>query len=176
MTRRQALADAALAVAVTAFAATVTALYGNQFSTADRSVDRWAVLLVTAGGLVLAGRRRAPFAVLAATVAATGAYLLLSYPYGPVFLSLVVAVYTVARHRPLRPALAACAAALPLLLAHVVTHPDALPGWLGLIPGSAWVAVPFVVGATLRMAREADDRAREEALRAGVMDERLRLA
>jgi signal transduction histidine kinase len=114
--------------------------------------------------------------VLAVVTVATSGYLLLSYPYGPVFLPLVVAVYTVARHRPLRPALAAGAAALPLLLAHLLTHPDALPGWLGLIPGSAWVAVPFVVGATIRMAREADDRARAEALRAGVVDERLRLA
>jgi hypothetical protein len=92
VTRRQALADAVLAVAVTAFAATVTALLGDEFSTADRSVERWAVLLAAAGGLVLAGRRRTPFAVLAATAGITAAYLLLSYPYGPVFLPLVVAV------------------------------------------------------------------------------------
>jgi signal transduction histidine kinase len=176
VSRRQARSDAVLAVTVTVFAAGVTGLFGDQFSPVDQPVDRWAVAMVAAAGLTLAASRRAPLPVLAVVAVLTAGYLLLGYPYGPVFLPLVVAVYTVGRHVPLRRALVACAAVLPLLLAHLATHPDALPGWLGVIPGSAWVAVPFVVGATMRMAREADDRARAEALRAGVMDERLRLA
>jgi signal transduction histidine kinase len=176
VSRRQTRSDAALAVAVTAFAAGVTGLIGDQFSPLDRPVDRWAVGMVAAGGLTLAARHRAPLPVLAVVAVLTSGYLLLSYPYGPVFLPFMVAVYTVGRHIPLRRALLACTAVLPLLLAHLAVHPVALPGWLGLIPGSAWVAVPFVVGGTMRMAREAEDRARAEALRAGVIDERLRLA
>jgi hypothetical protein len=66
-----------------------------------------------------------------------------------VFLPLVVAVYTVARHVPLRRALPVAAAVLPLLIAHVPVHPAALPGWVAVLPGSAWVAVPFAAVAVV---------------------------
>ena len=174
--RRQLVADAALAVAVAVFAAVVTGLLVDEFSTVDRTVDRWAVAAVAGSGLVLAARRRAPVTVLAIVAALTSSYLLRGYPYGPVFLPLVVAVYTVARHVPLRRALPAAAAVLPLLLAHVFVHPAAPPGWVAVLPGSAWVAVPFAVGTAMRTAREAEARSRAEMLRAGVLDERLRLA
>ena len=65
------------------------------------------------------------------------------------FLPLVVAVYTVARHVPLRRALPVAAAVLPLLIAHVLVHPAALPGWVAVLPGSAWVAVPFAAVAVV---------------------------
>ena len=55
---RQLVADAALAVAVAVFAAVVTGLLVDEFSTVDRTVDRWAVAAVAGSGLVLAARRR----------------------------------------------------------------------------------------------------------------------
>ena len=146
---RQLVADAALAVAVAVFAAVVTGLLVDEFSTVDRTVDRWAEAAVAGSGLVLAARRRAPVTVLAIVAALTSTYLLRGYPYGPVFLPLVVAVYTVARHVPLRRALPVAAAVLPLLIAHVLVHPAALPGWVAVLPGSAWVAVPFAAVAVV---------------------------
>jgi signal transduction histidine kinase len=64
-------------------------------------------------------------------------------------------------------------AALILLLLHLLTNSAALPGYLGVGPASAWVVVPFAIGATVRVTRESADRARAEAVQQRVDDERL---
>jgi signal transduction histidine kinase len=66
--------------------------------------------------------------------------------------------------------------ALVVLLTHLFTNDAALDGWLGLIPASAWVVVPYAVGTTVRLTREAAELVRSEALRQQLDDERLRIA
>jgi len=66
-----------------------------------------------------------------------------------------------------------------VLLLHLLTHDGAIEGFggfAGVVPATAWVAVPFAVGVTLRVNREAAARARAEALRRSVDEERLRVA
>ena len=129
------------------------------------------VLVVTVA-LSLVVRRRWPFVTLAVAAAGTSVYMVLEYPYGPILLSLMVAVYTVARHRPLKPAAVAAGATLVVLLVHTVVHPDLS----GVVPGAAWVVVPFAVGFTVRVGREAAMRARDDLARQYADEERLRVA
>ncbi|HEX6500021.1 MAG TPA: sensor histidine kinase [Micromonosporaceae bacterium] len=58
-----------------------------------RHLDPIGYALLVAGPLALLVGRRYPLATLAVTLAATDAYYLLGYPYGPAFLALVVAVF-----------------------------------------------------------------------------------
>ncbi|MEU2611779.1 sensor histidine kinase [Micromonospora sp. NPDC007271] len=135
--------------------------------------------LVVVAALALAGRRRWPLATLAVVTAATAAYLVLGYPYGPILISFFVAVYTVAAYRPVRIAALAGAGALVGLLAHVFV--GARPTGLdGLMPVAAWVVVPFAIGATVgttaRLGRENAARKRMDEARRLADAERLRVA
>jgi signal transduction histidine kinase len=133
------------------------------------------VALTLAAALPLTLRRSWPLPVLAAAVGATGAYLLLGFPYGPILFAPAVAVYTVAALRPARTATIAAAAALPVLLAHALVRPTPL-GLLGLLPGAAWVVVPFALGRVVRVGRESTARTRAEEVRRYAYEERLRIA
>ena len=66
-----------------------------------RSLDALAVLLLGAGALALVVRRRYPVAVFAAAFVTTFAYVLLDYPGGPIWGTLILAYVTVrtAGHR-----------------------------------------------------------------------------
>ena len=169
-------ADAALAVALTLAGVANAAFAAGWADAVNRPVDTIGLALVAGTGLVLVVRRRWPLLTLAGTTVMTSAYLIASYPYSLILLSFAVAVYTVARHRPLVVALPAAVAALVVLLLHLLTNSAALPGFLGLAPATAWVAVPFAFGATRRVSAAAAAQARAEALRQHVDDERLRVA
>ncbi|MDN5852391.1 MAG: histidine kinase [Actinomycetia bacterium] len=154
----------------------VGTLGADRITGIDRRVDGLALALVFAAAALVALRRRQPLAALAVITVLTAAYLLLGYPYGSVFFAFFVAVYTVAAHRELRVAVPAAAVSLAALLTHVLTHEAAIPGIVGIVPGSAWVVVPFAIGVTVRLTREARRRAQAEAVRDRVYDERLRIA
>ncbi|WP_307849793.1 sensor histidine kinase [Qaidamihabitans albus] len=142
----------------------------------DRRVDTLAIALVVAGVVAVAFRRRWPLATLALVTVLTATYLALGYPYGPVFFPFVVAVYTVASRRPLTTSVPPAFAALVALLVHLFTHEAAIDGFAGLGPATAWVAVPFSIGITVRLTRDARQREQAEAVRERVYDERLRIA
>ena len=142
----------------------------------DRPVDVVGVCLAGFAGLALGFRRRSPLGVLGVTTVLIWSYLALGYPYGPLLLSFLVAVYTVARHLPPARSAPASLAALVLLLTHVFLNRAAPPGLLGLIPGSAWAIVGYAIGALVRLNREAIERQRAESERRRVTDERLRIA
>ncbi|WP_020015744.1 sensor histidine kinase [Promicromonospora sukumoe] len=142
----------------------------------DRPVDAlgYALALVAAAGTLF--RTRWPVPVLGVVTVATVGYLLLAYPYGPVMLCLAVAVYSLARRRPLRPALVYAAGTLVLLVLPVFTHPAGLGVPAGLVPTSAFVAVPFSIGVARRTWDEARSASRAAAEQQARDDERLRLA
>src|SRR5690606_33044596 len=58
------------------------------------SLDALAILLLLAGPVALVFRARRPVAVLAFVLSVALLYMALGYPYGPVILSPIVAVYT----------------------------------------------------------------------------------
>jgi signal transduction histidine kinase len=138
-------------------------------------LDALAYVLVTGAALALVPRRRWPLATLAAITAATSLYLILGYPYGPIQISLVVAVFTVARQLPLTVAATAGAAATVAILLHgVVGRSGGTP--TGVLPFSVWTIVPFAVGVVARVTTEANARSRAEQIREHAFEERLRIA
>jgi signal transduction histidine kinase len=129
---------------------------------------------VITAAVALAVRRLLPVTVLAIITAAVCLYLVGGYPYGPILLSLAIAVYTVAAHRPLRAAATAAAGSLVLL---------ALAGLIGggldmeaVAPQVAWVAGPLAIGVTVRVGREQVLQNRRDEARRQADAERLRVA
>jgi signal transduction histidine kinase len=127
-----------------------------------------AGVLIAGAAVPLVVRRRWPLVTLAATGTATIGYLLLGYPYGPIMLSVAVAVFSVAVSMPARPAGIAAAVLLGGLLVPALVGPVP-PGWV-------WVVVPFAGGRVVRAGREAAARVRGEEIQRYVYEERLRIA
>jgi signal transduction histidine kinase len=173
--RRAAAAEVGLAAGLIALGL-VTLPFVDRLRTDDRTPDLLAVALVVVAAGVTVARRRWPVPTLVVATAAVSAYLVIGYPYGPVLAAVAVSVHSVARRLRLVPAAVACAVALLVLVLHVFTNPAALDGAAGLIPASAWVAIPFTVGVARRMVQEAVARERAESERRLVDAERLRLA
>ncbi|MFJ6164669.1 sensor histidine kinase [Micromonospora orduensis] len=174
--------DALLALVLLGFGLLATGLAGDN-QPGSRQVDTVCRLLIAVAALALSVRRRLPVVTLAVVTVATATYLLIGYPYGPVLLTFLVAVYTVAVRLPVRPAALAAGAAFVLLLAHVFFARGPAPGWTGVLPASAWVVVPFAVGVVVRVTREAaartrleEARDRAEQARRQADEERLRIA
>lgn len=173
------LADGVLALTLAAVAIVTTAVLGwtPQVGVA---VDTAGVLLLGAAGLVLVTRRWRPLATLAAVTVVITAYLLLGNPYGLVFLPFAVAVYTVARRRPVAVSALASVGAVGLLLSHLLFDGTLVGGdeeaLVGLLFGVAWAAVPYAVGVTVRAREEVAARDRAELIRVHVDEERLRVA
>lgn len=95
------------------------------WATGSRPADALAVVLVIAAA-GSAALRRWPLISFGVATIATSAYLVLSYSYRPVMLSVAVAAYTLARHLRLRVAVVATAVGLVVLLAHLFTNDNAL--------------------------------------------------
>jgi signal transduction histidine kinase len=168
------LVDVGVTAALTAFTLVALPFLGEAYGV--RPVDGLAYALAVTAAVGTLFRTRWPVLALGVVTAATVSYLLLAYPYGPVMVCLVVAVYSLARNLPLRPALLYAAATLALLLVHVFTHPAALGLPEGLIPASAIVMVPFSVGVARRMWHAARTAERDAAEQQARDDERLQLA
>ncbi|WFF03375.1 sensor histidine kinase [Micromonospora sp. WMMD964] len=165
-----------------AFGLLATGLAGEN-QPGSRPVDASCRALIAVAALALLLRRRAPVPVLAVVTVATSTYLVLGYPYGPILLAFLLAVYTVAVRLPVRPAALAAGGAFVLLVAHVFVARGPAPGWAGVLPASAWVVVPFAVGVVVRVSRESaartraeEARARAEQARRQADEERLRIA
>ncbi|MGC5306934.1 sensor histidine kinase [Micromonospora zamorensis] len=157
-------ADAALALVLLGFGLLATGLAGDN-QPGSTPVDAGSRVLIAVAALALLFRRRAPIATLAVVTVATSTYLVFGYPYGPILVAFLIAVYTVAVRLPVRPAALALGAAFVLLLAHVFWSEGPAPGWAGVLPASAWVVVPFAVGVVVRVNRETAARSRAEAAR-----------
>jgi signal transduction histidine kinase len=143
-----------------------------------RPLDAVAYALILLASAALLARRRHPVAVLAVTVATTVTYLAVGYPYGPIFLTMWVAVYTLgaAPHRRPPVVFAVVAAGLVVIVATdiALTDRQALPGELPEIV-AVWAVqflAPLWLGWAVRVRREHAT----EAVRRRVDEERLRLA
>lgn len=146
---------------------------------ADRApLDALGIALLLAGPAALVGRGRYPAAVMGVVGAVSLAYLLLSYPYGPFFLSFVVAVFTAVRtgHR-----LVAWIVAALVLVGHfglgTLAGERDRPNWTAALAVAAWVIIVLILAEIVRIRREqvlaarqaraaeADRRASEERVR-----------
>jgi signal transduction histidine kinase len=144
-----------------------------------RALDVWGYLLACASAAALGWGRRAPLAALAGTVLATSLYLLAGYPYGPVLLCVVWAMYQCAVRCPPRVSAAAGLGAAVVSVAAVASRLAErldLPA-LGLVLWAAcWLAVPWSLGTVRQVRGIAAERARRELVARAVLEERIRVA
>jgi signal transduction histidine kinase len=180
--RRPDLVDAAVAVLLACVLVVISTQVDHDRG--ERNVDAGAYVLVVAAALPLAVRRRWPVVALAGTTVALLVYLGFDYPGGPVYLTPLVSVYTLAQQRERRDALVPSGIAVGLLTVLGVAG-DAGNGWIHLVYVT-WAAGAHLLGEAARHRRERvaalEERARfleesheEEALRR-MAEERLRLA
>lgn len=142
----------------------------------SREVDGWALVLAVGAALVTVTRRAWPTVTAGVVTASTALYLLVGYPYSPILVSFFVAMYSVARYRPLRQAVSTGVVALALLLVHVGVQTGLESVWEILIPRAAWVLIPVAVGVAVRQSVESAERARRELIRQHVHEERMRVS
>jgi len=143
-----------------------------------REPDLLAALLVTAAAGVLAARRVA-WVALPGSVALTAVYLLAGYPFGPVLLCVVWAMFDHARRRPPRASAPAVLAAAVVLAGAVLPRFAAqlsLPAVGLLLWASCWVVAPWSLGALLHVQRRSLAARTVLLVDRTVLEERIRIA
>ncbi|MDQ3904826.1 MAG: sensor histidine kinase [Actinomycetota bacterium] len=169
----------ALPLAVGAFT-----IVGTTFASGGQPLARpldilgYALLLV--GPAALGVRRVQPVAGLAVAAAAIAVYLGTGYPFGPIFLAPVLALFfaITAGHRLAAYSIGGTCFAV-ILLIHVVAHPGQPLPLTGAAAGLAWLVAVIAASEGWRARRErlAQTRAaREEVERRRGSEERLRIA
>jgi len=98
---RRWVGDAVLALVV-GYAGVHGTIAAQHFQPESRHLDMLGSALIVAAAAPLVVRRRWPLVTLALVSMVTSTYLEFGYAYGPILLSLLVAVYTVARWRTVR--------------------------------------------------------------------------
>jgi signal transduction histidine kinase len=140
----------------------------------------YAYLLAGVAALTLLLRRRAPLAGMTAAALATGGYLLLGQPYGPILLVGPAWAWCLAAALPLRRAVPALAAFAAVLVASAGSRLVSDGGWSQLIAWSAALVFALAAGAATGFALAARQRseaaARQELARRAVSEERLAMA
>ncbi|HCB57578.1 MAG TPA: hypothetical protein DEP82_06510, partial [Arthrobacter bacterium] len=168
--------------AVIVLVAAVIQVMGTLFAAArqpdHRPLDLLAFVLLLLGPAALSLRRRAPLAMLPVAALATGAYLALGYPWGPVVLSFALALILTA-------------AAGKRALAWTVAGIGAVALGVGSVgsgdetalvrgfAGTSWLAILVLLGEGLRLRGERvaeRHRQRETAEQAARDEYRLALA
>ncbi|HWM05826.1 MAG TPA: sensor histidine kinase [Actinophytocola sp.] len=164
-------------VAFIQVAATFPAAYGQ--GRID-DVNALTVVLCLLGPVCLLYRRRYPLPTLAAVVAVTSAYLLLGFPPGPVFLSVVVAVFNSVLHGPrLYAWLSSWAGVAVLIVMADLNSPLYQPGLTEFGFAAVWLTLILGFGELLRARNERirqAEEARVEQSRRQASEERLRIA
>jgi signal transduction histidine kinase len=152
----------------------------SQNQTAHRDLDALAFALLGVGPVLLFARRRAPVLVLVGVLAATLLYDLREYPHGPIFLSLIVAFFTVVTMGRRTAAVVMLAVGYSSFMwlgwAIGVSGAPSLGEMLGV---GAWLLVLLAVSEGVRTRRERALeawRSREEEARRRASEERLRIA
>ena len=173
------MGDAGLAAAIGVVQVGGTYLAGRH-QTDRESFDVVAGLLLAVGPAALVARRRYPVPVYLTAFGATLAYVALSYPRGPIFLSLIAAFLTtvVAGHRIVAWTMLAVGY-VSFLSVDVVFLDERGPGWAPALGLAAWLLVLAGVGEGIRVRRarvEDAARTREEEARRRAGEERLRIA
>jgi signal transduction histidine kinase len=144
------------------------------------SVNALTVVLALASATALAWRRRYPVTVLLVVYALLTTYFALGNVFGPVFFSLVVALFNaVANGRRLYAWTAGYAASVVLFTVMVTTRDDAPSSWAGAGAIFAWISLVMGLG---ELAKARRDRAVQAAAAKAELDrrqaseERLRIA
>ena len=146
-----------------------------------RAIDAIALLLVLLGPAALALRDRWPLAAVVAAVGAADVYIGLGYPYGPIFLSVVVALFhgVQAGHRRGTWSLAAAGYGGYVVASLVDPRADRGPSPAHLALVAGWLALVLAVSEVARVRRDQlaeRERAEHEEKQRRTSEQRLRLA
>jgi signal transduction histidine kinase len=162
----------------------VVQLIGTRFAALGQpehaDLDVLGILLLAAGPVALLLRRRYPVAVLGFVLATTLGYLLLDYPKGPIFLSLIVAfVSAVMSGHRIGASIALVVGYFSFLWLPYLLGVEQAPGLAGSLALGAWLLVLLTVAEVARGRREQaieSARAHGEAQRRRASEERLQIA
>ncbi|WP_394617892.1 sensor histidine kinase [Lentzea sp. JNUCC 0626] len=131
------------------------------------SPDVFAYLLITVAASGLLFRTARPLWTVGITTVAITVYLAQGYPFGPILMSGVAAMYAVAVYARIE---LAAASALVYALAILPWWNDSITSWITWAAG--WILLPAAAGVLRRLRRKSVVDVRERA----VISERLRLA
>jgi signal transduction histidine kinase len=183
LSRHPQIADAALAVVVTAIGVGSMEQLWHADRTLVEEPDALAYALAVLGGATLIWRRRAPLIVALVNSVFIGLYFSLDYPPGPVGLSNMVAIYTLAAHRPRRLSVTVASALIVVASLGEIATGEELVDILVNIPV---FALPWAIGDSVQTHRRylahleeraaGLEREREERERLAVANERARIA
>src|SRR3954464_9568122 len=155
----------------------VIGTFGASSNQPDRkSVDALAIALVLVGPLVLAVRDRWPLLAVAVSIIAAEIYIALGSPFGPIFLSIVVALFAAVLAGRRRAATLLVAAGFVGFVGATVADPKSEGvGLVRLALVAGWVTVMLAMAELVRVRRmqaaerhrvaEEEERRREDAQR-----------
>lgn len=169
-------ADVALALIVGAIQIVGTYVTG-QYQPAHRALDTVALALLAVGATALVFRRQFPGWVLLVTNGITLVFVLLDYPKGPNFLTMIIAFFTAVMEgrRPIAwSVLAAEFVLFPWLPYLLGNEPAPTPN--GLFGLAGWLLVMGTFAEIAHIRQQRIRRAREEEVRHRAGEERLRIA
>ena len=156
--------------------------FGASSNQPERNGMDWlAVLLVLAGPAALAVRDRHPLVAVAVAAAAADIYIALGYAYGPIFLSVIVALFTavLAGHRHDTWALAGGAYVGYVAAVRFGSDLGGRPGVLHLALVAGWLVVVLAVAEVVRGRRQQwaeQERLHREEEQRRISEQRLDLA
>ena len=168
---------AAIVVAVAVFEVVGT-VFASARQPDHRPLDALAFVLLLAGPASLSLRRRAPLVMLPAAAASVAAYLALGYAWGPVFLSLALAIVLSAAAGKRWQTWTVAGVCAAVLVAGAAAGGDEF-ALVRAFAGTSWLAILVLLGegVRLRTERVAERRRQHEAREQAVRDEyRLALA
>ncbi|MDX8028775.1 histidine kinase [Lentzea sp. BCCO 10_0856] len=157
--------DVALTLALLFFGLAGTRFAARLQGAESLDVLAYALITVAAAGLLFRSVR--PLWTFGLTTVSIAIYLAMGYPFGPILMSGVAAMYAVAMYARIEHA-AACA--LVYALAILPWWNDSLTSWITWSAG--WILLPAAAGVLMRLRRRSIVDLRERA----VISERLRLA
>ena len=170
--------DGPLTLVVGAFALVVAPWAGRWQVPARHPIDPLGSALIVAAVAPLLVRRLWPQAAVGLCAGAIAVYLALGYPYGPVLLAPLIAVYSAAASLPVTRSLGAAGLTAAALFVPHAGDVGADP--VALLHAAAWATtlalVPWAVGAAVRFHRLSLEHDRETEVRRRAYEERLDVA
>lgn len=169
-------ADVAFALIIGAIQIVATVFVGHN-QPEHRALDAAGIALLAAGAVALMFRRWYPGWVLIAGMGITFLYLLLEYPKGPNFLTIIIAFFTAVMHG--RRFIAWGILAAEFLLFPWIPYAlgnEAAPTHSGIVGLAGWLLVLAAVAEMAHIRQQRIARAQEEEARRRAGEERLRIA
>ncbi|MFD5543732.1 sensor histidine kinase [Streptomyces sp. NPDC127079] len=147
--------------------------------------DAVGLALLTAGAVLLAGRRRAPMGTALAVVAVLAVYHTADYNHLAAVPASLVALYALALSGPQWRTYTTVAAAIGLMMGIMLAKDDSNTAW-DILRNGGWILAVVVIGDAVRIHRqyvaaivqraERAERTREEEAARRVAEERMRIA